>query len=390
MRILMVVQDLDKQHGGPSECVPRTAMALVASGCEVGIACYDAGEFSHMALEAFDNGVAKHVFHGDEGKFNPLAISLDMVRRFEDVAKSYDTLILNANWRFPIWWAAHVARKLAKPYVMMPHGSFSRERLKISALKKRIFGAFDRYAARRARSIWTTSTQEAKEVEEYLPGVKTSIFPIGLDIGDLQSEVKKPADGKVLLYMSRISPIKGLDILAEAWGRVGECRSGGVKSGGVDEWKLVITGPDDRGYTDEIKKVFAAKCAPGSYEFRGPVYGEEKLRLLSQVDAFILPTRCENWGIVVAEAMASGLPVICTKGAPWECLASAGAGWWTDISAEAIADAITEMAGKTDDELAAMGRRGREWVEANLDWKAIGKSMKAECETYVQSGKGAQ
>ena len=142
-----------------------------------------------------------------------------------------------------------------------------------------------------------------------------------------------------------------------------------------ERWKLLIVGPDDRGYTEEVKKVFAAKCPAGSFEFRGPVYGDEKIKLLAGADAFILPTRNENWGIAVAEAMASGLPVVCTKGAPWSCLETEKAGRWVDVSADGIKKGIEDVLSLSDNERRAMGGRGRKWVEENLDWTVIAKKM---------------
>ena len=146
----------------------------------------------------------------------------------------------------------------------------------------------------------------------------------------------------------------------------------------------MIVGPDDRGYTDEIKKLFAAKCPADSYEFRGPVYGDEKFKLLADADAFILPTRNENWGIAVAEAMASGLPVICTKGAPWSCLETEKAGWWTDVSAVGLEKAIREMVTLENETLQAMGARGQKWVESNLCWNVIGAKMLESCQRMTE------
>ena len=152
------------------------------------------------------------------------------------------------------------------------------------------------------------------------------------------------------------------------------------------EWKLLIVGPDDRGYTEEIKKVFAVKCPAGSYEFRGPVYGDEKFKLLASADAFVLPTRNENWGIAVAEAMASGLPVICTKGAPWSCLETEKAGWWTEVSVEGLEKALRELMSLDDGELRSRGQLARRWVEANLDWSVIARRMRTSYERIVRHG----
>lgn len=364
MKILLTVPSMIKDGGGPSESVPGTALALKSAGADVGIAYLAAGEQSTAAEEAFAGGVHRHAFKGRATRLNPFAYSADMRRRFEDVASGYDFLVVNMNWMFPVWWAAHVACKLGKPYAMMPRGSFSPQRLKISSWKKRLAGVLDRHYARRSRAIWATAEAEASEIAAYLPGVKTAVFPIGLDVSSYSIAETKPEGEKILLYMSRISPIKGLDMLAEVWGRA---RPRG--------WKLVIAGPDDRGYAGTMKKLYAHACEPGSYEFRPAVFGPGKSRLLCSASAFVLPTRNENWGIAVAEAMASGLPVICTKGAPWQCLEAERAGWWTDVSETGLETAIRDMASLDAGELCGMGRRGRAWIERNLDWSAIGKRM---------------
>ena len=377
MKILHVVPSMTANGGGPSERVPMTAMAQKKAGLDVAIAFYDDGELSLKAREAEACGVKMVRFAGGRRCWNPVAFSLDFVRRFESVAMDCDVIHTHVQWLFPIWWAAHVALKLNKPLVMMPRGSFSAERLKISKWMKRIVGAIDRHYSARAVSIWATSKAEAGEISSYVPGANVEIFPIGLDVGKF---IKSSCNGKILLYFSRISPIKGLDMLAEAWRRVVASGQPPVDGG----WKLMIVGPDDRGYAEEIKKGFAEKCPSGSYEFKGPVYGEDKIRLLSSVDAFILPTRNENWGIAVAEAMASALPVICTKGAPWECLETANAGWWTDVSVEGIERALRELILSSSDELRRIGANGRRWTEENLDWNCIGRAMRQSYERLIR------
>ena len=379
MKILHVVPALHKSGGGPSESVPMTAMAQLRAGLDVGIAFYECGEMSEKAKEAEQVGVKLIRFRGSRTRFNPVAFSWDLVRRFEDVAKDYDVIHTHVQWMFPIWWAAHVARKLKKPLVMMPRGSFAPERLRESAWKKKLVGWLDRRAAHDTSAVWATSESEAEEIRAYVPGAKVEVFPIGLDVEKCQVERRGEGEKfgggeRTLLYLSRISPIKGLDLLAEAWSRI------------QSDWKLLIVGPDDRGYSVEIKKVFAAKCPAGSYEFRGPVYGDEKFKLLASADAFVLPTRNENWGIAVAEAMASGLPVICTKGAPWSCLETEKAGWWTDVSVEGLERALRELMSLDDGELRSRGQLARRWVEANLDWSVIARRMQTSYERIVRHG----
>ena len=373
MKVLSVVQDLLDANGGPSECIPRIAIALKDAGVEVGIACYDyrPGKLSPTAEEAFASGVRRHFFAGRRSAFNPLDISLDFMRRLGSVAKDYDIVIINALWRFPTWWASHVARKLGKPYEIMPHGGMLPNAMKHSRFGKTTIGTLDRYAIGKAATVWTTSPLEYDSVKKYVPCANVDSVPLGLDTSLYMTSRIKPDGDKMLLFLSRISEIKALDMLAEAWADVV-----GSGSAGSRGWKLVIAGPDHRGYKAKIKKFYAEHCPEGSYQFLDAVYGESKLRLLRDATAFILPSKSENWSVSISEAMASGLPVICTKGAPWSIIPEIGAGWRTDISASGLKAALVEMMAFSSDQLHEMGLKGRKWVADNLDWDRVGVMMK--------------
>ena len=373
MKVLSVVQSLLEMCGGPSECVPRIALALKAAGAEVGIAyCdYKIGNLSSMSEEAFAAGVRRHAFAGRLSVVNPLDISLDFMRRLEDVAKDYDVVIVNVLWRFPTWWAAHVARKLGKPYVIMPHGGMLPNAMKHSRLSKAIIGTLDRYAMRKAVSVWATSPLEYESVKKYVPCAHVDIVPLGLDTSLYMTSKTKPHGDKVLLFLSRISEIKALDMLTEAWAEVI-----GSERAGSRGWKLVIAGPDQWGYLAKIKRFYLEHCPEGSYEFRDAVYGEDKLRLLRDATAFVLPSKSENWSVSITEAMASGLPVICTKGAPWGIIPEIGAGWRTEISVAGLKAALVALMSLSADALHEMGLKGRKWVVDNLDWNKVGVMMK--------------
>lgn len=366
MKILHVIATLHKGGGGTSEVIPRLCRALKAEGHEVKIACLGTDDYSVEAEKAREFGVEIECgARMPQGPLSALGWSQDFVRQAKSLVQWADVIHLHGLWMAPPWIIAWEAIRQGKPYVLMPHGFLEPARLQVSKWKKRVIGALiERNILKHARAVVTTSDSETYGVRKY--GVKNEIhvMPIGLDFEKYRMKAGPVGSNRTLLYFSRITPIKGLDMLAEAWGRV---RPSG--------WKLLVVGPDDRGYTEEIKKVFEEKCESGSYEFRGPVFGEDKYKLLESVDAFILPTRSENWSIAVAEAMASGLPVICTKGAPWECLRSAKAGWWCDISVEGIVESLQEMVLKSDEERRKMGENGRKWVKENLDWNRIAKKM---------------
>ncbi len=156
------------------------------------------------------------------------------------------------------------------------------------------------------------------------------------------------------MYLGRNHLLKGLDLLTEAWERVKR-----------DGWRLKLVGPG----------------LPG-----GLVEGEEKWRVLRAADVFVLPTRSENFGIVVAEALAAGVPVITTKGAPWAELVSENCGWWVEVGVEPRAEALREAMGLTDEERRAMGENGRRLVERKYKWEAVGARM---VEVYCGHGVAA-
>ena len=108
--------------------------------------------------------------------------------------------------------------------------------------------------------------------------------------------------------------------------------------------------------------------------FPGPLYGEEKRRALAEADLFALPSRTENFGIAVAEALAAGLPVITTKATPWIEIEGT-AGWRVDVNADVIAHALAAAMRLSDEERTAMGQRGRELVAAKYQWETVGRAM---------------
>jgi glycosyltransferase involved in cell wall biosynthesis len=174
------------------------------------------------------------------------------------------------------------------------------------------------------------------------------------------------------LFLGRIHPKKGLPMLIEAWARVRP-----------DGWQLQIAGPDEAGHRAEVQNAAFAAGLSEVVFFVGPIEGEKKESAFSNADLFVLPTHSENFGIVVAEALAHGLPVLTTTGAPWSLLRERSCGWWVDATVEGIAEGLRQATSSDPETLYAMGRKGREWVRAELGWERVAKEVIATYEGVI-------
>jgi glycosyltransferase involved in cell wall biosynthesis len=151
-------------------------------------------------------------------------------------------------------------------------------------------------------------------------------------------------------------------------------------------WRVLVAGGDENGHLAEVKTEIRKQKLENSFEFIGEVADEKKWDLYRSADLFVLPTKSENFGIVIAEALACGLPVITTRGTPWEDLITHRCGWWVELGAGPLAVALNEAMRLPDEERRAMGLRGRKLVEENYTWPAAAKKMVALYRWMLDSG----
>jgi glycosyltransferase involved in cell wall biosynthesis len=243
-------------------------------------------------------------------------------------------------------------------------------------LKKKIMGwLWQRRALAVTDMFHATSEKEYEEIRAQGYRQPVAIVPIGMDVPEVESHVKEDA-GRIrkVVFFGRLHKVKGVDRLVRAWGAVAR-----------DGWELVIAGPDC-GMLDVLKRIVAEEQAP-RVSFVGEINGHAKYEFLAGGDVYVLPSDTENFGVTVAEALASGTPVIASRGTPWQGLERERCGRWVPIGVEPLAAALEELMGMDDTERAAMGARGREWIRRDFSWKGIGVKMKTAYEWLLDSGK---
>jgi glycosyltransferase involved in cell wall biosynthesis len=177
---------------------------------------------------------------------------------------------------------------------------------------------------------------------------------------------------RTALFLGRIHPKKGLPMLVEAWAKV---RPAG--------WRMRVAGPDEEGHRAEISAMIHEAGLDDVWSLEGEVSDEAKWKVFAEADLFILSTYSENFGISVAEAMASGLPVITTTGAPWSGLRDHRCGWWIAPSKDALAEALAAATSSGADSLREMGSRGRSWMASEFSWKGVAESIARAYKTLV-------
>jgi glycosyltransferase involved in cell wall biosynthesis len=261
------------------------------------------------------------------------------------------------------------------PLVISTRGMLSGWALDQKRRKKQVaWRLYQRRDLRSAHLLHATSATEVEDIRQAGLRQPVAVIPNGVEVpGPFRSSA--PTSPREALFLSRLHPGKGALDLVRAWARVRP-----------EGWRLVLAGPDEDGHRANVERAVRELGLEAVTRFAGPVGDDEKWDLYRRADLFVLPTASENFGIVVAEALAAGTPVVTTKGAPWRVLEERACGWWIDRGVEPLEAALREATALDDDTRRAMGVRGRAYAEANLSWEHIAEEMAAAYRWVLGNG----
>ena len=374
MRVIHVVPAIAEEASGPSYSVVRLCQSLIEAGEEVTLAALDWSPLPSTPeyMKVFPLGVGP----------GRLGRSPEMYRwlMFESAEGRVDVMHNHGMWQMNAVYPGWVAKSRNTRLVISPRGSFSIWAMSHGSRLKKIFWSLIQYPALAHASCFH-ATAEAECVDIRRLGFKqpVAIIPNGIDVPELIPKINHGV--RTLLFLGRIHPKKGIDILLHAWVGVMDR---------FPDWRLLVVGTDTGygvkgGYLEQMKAL-AMDLKLKRLEFAGSLYGETKQSVFRDADLFVLPTHSENFGMTVAEALATGTPAIVTKGAPWKGLETHRAGWWIDIGIDALVTCLKEAMAQSPSELEQRGINGREWMIREFSWHKIAYEMDRTYHWLIEGG----
>ncbi|MHC4081855.1 MAG: glycosyltransferase [Planctomycetota bacterium] len=294
-------------------------------------------------------------------------------RALAQCLRGADILHIHGMWDpFHVQCAA-AARELGLPYVFSVHGMLDDWAMSVRRPKKRVFlAAFGRKLLHAAAAVHCTTQAELDQARKWLPRSNGVVIPLVVELSTFRElpgpELARQAlsirgEGRpTVLFLSRLHPVKGVELLIEA---IGSLRAENV------DCDLLIAGTGERDYLAKLQQLTRTRDLDDRVCFLGFVSGREKVSLYEAADVFCLPSKHENFGMVWAESLACATPVVTTRGiGAWPDLEAGGGALIVERTAESFADAIKRLV-RDPAQRRTMGEKGRQWILSFLDCDRI-------------------
>ncbi len=313
LKVLHIIPAISPSYGGPTTAVLEICRALIAKGVEAEIATTNADEHQNLDIR-----LGEKIKHQDISTiFFPrsvrtkYAFSWPLTHWIKKNIKNYDLVHIHYIFCYPTLVAAHYARKFGIPYVVSPVGMLGEWPMEQKFFKKIIYlNLIEKRNLKGAAAIHYTSEIEKNASEGFNVSSLPVIIPLGINLNYIKPDIPKGefrkkytqyADKKLIVFLSRIHPKKGLELLIEALSKLLKTRN---------DFILIIAGNGEPYYESILKKHIRDSHLDSCTIFTGFLEGKDKYTLLQDADIFVLPSYQENFGFAVVEAMSMGVPVI--------------------------------------------------------------------------------
>ncbi|MEI6861853.1 MAG: glycosyltransferase [Verrucomicrobiota bacterium] len=329
LRILHALPSVNPAEGGPVEGVRQLTKVNQRFGHNVEIVCLDAPDAPWLA----NAGARVHALGPGYGRYGYAPRYVPWLR---ENARNYDCVIVNGIWQYHCYGTWLALKKSRVPYCVFPHGMLDpwfKHRYPLKHLKKWLYWPWGVYPVLRdARAVFFTCEEEQRLAREsfWLYDCDEIALCYGTEGVPDPARDYRPAffkkheslrDRRLLLFLGRVHPKKGPDLLIRA---VGQLRRAGKWDPAL---RVVMAGPADGDYAEHLRALARREGIADCVYWTGLVLGDEKWGAFQAAEAFVLPSHQENFGIAVVEALSAGTPVLLSRQVNiWPEISADGAG----------------------------------------------------------------
>jgi poly(glycerol-phosphate) alpha-glucosyltransferase len=394
MRIAGLIDTISRNAGGLNSSVRRLAQSMAELGDEIAFVTVEDAKTSEDSREWAPIPIQSARPRG------PRRLGFAPSLESQLLAFDADLLMVHGIWTYTSRVSLRWQKKTHRPAVIHAHGMLDPWAVRNSHWKKRLAGwAYENEHLRRAACLRALCEAEAAAMRTF--GLKNpiAILPNAIDLPALKEGVESNmalfCGRKVLLYLGRMHPKKGLANLLRAWKQ--------ATSAGAESWVLAVAGWDEAGHEAELQRLaselalpWSKVCGdsfrsvsvggPPSVVFMGPRFGRAKAELYRACDTFVLPSLSEGLPMVVLEAWAFAKPVLMTQ----ECNIPEGFAEEAAIRIEpnvaSIARGLSGLFEMSQSSRAAMGAKGRELVARRFTWARVAREMRSVYQWVLGGG----
>jgi glycosyltransferase involved in cell wall biosynthesis len=373
MNIAHITNYLSSVYGGVSVSTRRMTSALSRLGIGISIWSLNAQNEENRFRE---DGISTHLFSTDWP--SSWWRSPDLAHALREAAKTYNIFHIHEVWTYPQYIAGKIARNRSIPYILAPRASLEPWRMRYKGFKKNIYlKLIGNRLIQNAACLHAVATAEADGFRKV--GYKGPIFVAHNGIvpeefdrlpDPIEAEMKWPLlkGRRVVLFLSRLSPEKGIDELIPAWSAI-------VKKPSYSDALLVLAGPDDRGYRLKLEEMIRRFGAEPHIFLIGMVEGRDKFALMSRADIYTLPSYSEGFSNSLLENLAAGKPVLITPGCNFPQVSEVGAGLCVEPERGSLETGLKRLLDMPKETLAAMGSTGRRLVMEEFTWEIAARKI---------------
>jgi glycosyltransferase involved in cell wall biosynthesis len=359
MKVLHTISSMNLSSGGPTACTYHLIKGIEQHNIDISLLTFadSQGEILISDDSFIQTVPAPH--------FRRYGYSKQFRKKLETF---HDADIIHANglWQYSTHASAVFARKTQKPFVLTLHGMLYPEGLKKSKwIKKMSLLLYQQDDIEKAKVLHATCLQELQFLRDLGIKAPVAVIPNPIETSGTTFHHTNTGLSKKVGFVGRFAPIKNLEKLIHAWAEVAKTHP---------DWELVLIGDGDETYTRSLKQL-ANKLNADTIIFKGFLSGEAKDAELNKISYLVLPSKSENFGMVVPEALLKGIPVIASKGTPWEELNTHHAGWWIDVGVEPLVQSLLKAMLLTESERNLMGLNGYRLVQENYSVESVSHKM---------------